>query len=169
MADFYDMVTPPEQRSRRSREKIVIISVIALLVVLVSGFTILRLAGYKTRVREFQMALNRSTIYCYNNDTLRAELDGDTVRITGDHAYDVYQFMCVRSLGANALFVPNREAVTLDYGDGALLELWADSSGQGIFLRFRSAEGRVCRFHSKDMRLDDLCKRYLALSKNEPW
>ena len=169
LADFYDMVTPPEQRGKRSREKAVILAVLTLLVVLAAGFTILRLAGYKTRVREFHMALNRSTIYAYNNDCLRAELDGTAVHVSGDHAYDVYQFMCVRSLGVNALFVPGGAAVTLSYGDGAVLELWPDRTERGMFLRFTDAEGRVCRFHSRDMRLNDLCRRYLTLSKNAPW
>lgn len=169
LADFYDMVTPPERREKRSRDKIIAITVIALVIVLAAGFLILRLAGYKTRVREFRFALNHSTIYAYNNDCLRADIGEEAIHVTGDHNYDVYQFMAVRSLGANALFVPRSEAVTLTYGDGAVLELWADRSGQGMFLRFTGADGHVCRFHSRDMRLNDLIGRYLTLSKNAPW
>ena len=170
MADFYDMVTPPEQRKKRSREKVAVIAVAALVIVLLAGFIILRLAGYKARVREFRMQLNHSTIYAYDNDCLRADVAGAAVRITGDHAYDVYQFMAVRSLGANALFVPrDTPDVTLTYGDGAVMELWEDSSERGLYLRFTDADGRVCRFHSRDMKLSDLIARYLAPAKNEPW
>ena len=164
------MVTPPEQRKKRSREKVTVIAAAALVIVLLAGFIILRLAGYKTRVREFRFRLNHSTIYAYNNDCLRADVEGKTVRITGEHAYDVYQFMAVRSLGANALFVPRAAPdVTLTYGDGAVMELWEDPSERGLYLRFTDAGGGVCRFHSRDMQLDNLISRYLAPGKNETW
>ena len=164
------MVTPPERRRKRSGGKAAVIAVITLVTVLLAGFVILRLAGYKARVREFRIQLNHGTIYAYDNDCLRADADGEAIRITGEHAYDVYQFMSVRSLGANALFVPGGEPdVTLTYGDGAVLELWPDSTERGRFLRFTDTDGRVCRFHSRDMRLDDLVNRYLAPGKNEPW
>ena len=170
MADFYDMVTPPEQRRRREKEKITVYAVIALLLVFASGFVILRLAGYKTRVREFHYQLNDSTIYAYEHDCLRADFpDGQSVRITGEHNYNVYQFLSCRSLGRNALFTPKGDAVTLDYGDGAVLRLWADRDARGLYVRFDAPDGSRCLFHSRDMRLNDLTWRYLSLSKNAPW
>ena len=170
MADFYDMVTPPEKRRSRSKERITLYAVVALLVVFAAGFVILRLAGYKTRVREFRYQLNDSTIYAYEHDSLRADFpDGQSVRVSGEHNYDVYQFLSVRSLGRNALFTPKGEAVTLDYGDGAVLRLWADRDTRGMYVRFDAADGDHCLFHSRDMRLNDVIGRYLALSKNAPW
>ncbi len=169
MRDFYDMATPPEKRGKPKSDKSVSVCAVALLIVLAAGFIILRLAGYKTRVRDFRIDLNNSTIYAYNNDCLRARVEGDDVHVSGEHAYDVYQFMSVRSLGANALFTPRQGGVILEYGDGAVLRLWEDKDGKGMLIRFDSADGDVCRFHSRDMRLRDLVGRFLALSKNAPW
>ena len=169
MADFYDMVTPPEKRRRASREKVIVSIILALVFLLVIGFLLFRLAGYKGRVREFRSELSNSTIYAYDHDSLRADIDGQAIRITGEHAYDIYQFMSVRSLGRNALFTPKTEPVTLDYGDGSVLEMWADRNGSGIYLRYQSADGEKYLFHSPDMRLNDIVGRYLSLSKNAAW
>lgn len=162
------MATPQEKRRKPRRDRSIILCAAALVLVLAAGFIILRLAGYKTRVREFRAELSNSTIYAYDNDCLRARVDGGDVRVSGEHTYDVYQFMSVRSLGANALFTPT-ESVTLDYGDGAVLRLSEDRDGNGMFIRFTAADGKVFRFHSRDMRLRDLVGRFLALSKNAPW
>ena len=169
MPDFYDMVTPPEKRKNSSREKLILSILLALVVLLSVGFVLVRLAGYKTRVREFRAQLSESTIYAYENDCLRAEIDGQAIRITGEHAYDIYQFMSVRSLGRNALFTPRSEPVTLDYGDGSVLRLWADRDLRGVHLRYDGANGSKYLFHSRDMRLNDIIARYLSLSKNAAW
>ena len=169
MSDFYNMVTPPEKRKNSSREKLILSILLALVVLLSVGFVLVRLAGYKTRVREFRAQLSESTIYAYENDCLRAEIDGQAIRITGEHAYDIYQFMSVRSLGRNALFTPRGEPVTLDYGDGSVLRLWADRNLTGVYLRYDAADGSRFLFHSKDMRLRDIVGRYLTLSKNAAW
>ena len=169
MPDFYDMVTPPEKRKNSSREKLILSILLALVVLLSVGFVLVRLAGYKTRVREFRAQLSESTVYAYENDCLRAEINGQSIRVTGEHAYDIYQFMSVRSLGRNTLFTPSGEPATLDYGDGSVLQMWPDRKASGIYLRFQSAGGKTFLFHSPDMRLNDIEGRYLSLSKNAPW
>lgn len=170
MSDFYNMVTPPGKRKKRfGKERIVVSILIALVFLFIVGFILVRLAGYNSRVREFRAQLSNSTVYAYDNDCLRAEIDGQAIRVTGDHAYDIYQFMSVRSLGRNALFTPRGEPVTLDYGDGSVLRLWADRNARGVYLRYDGADGSRCLFHSKDMRLNDIIGRYLSLSKNAAW
>lgn len=158
------------KRTKPSKEKVIVIAVVTSLAVIAMLFSVLRLAGYKGRVRDFQMALNRSTIYAYDHDCLKGTVNGSSLRITGEHNYDIYQVMCVRSLGANTLRLPREEAqVVLEYGDGGVLCLWEDTSDKGIFLRFQSAENRVWCFRSKDIRLKDLVDRYLSAAKNAPW
>lgn len=166
MSELYDRVRPPEQRSGKSKKKISVMILVGLLAFFVIGFVLLRLAEYRYRVREFYFDLSDSTVYAYQNDSLYAEAGGERVHVTGEHDYDVYKYVTVRSMGRNALTVPGRKAdVRLDYGDGAVLELWEDSAG-GSFIRFRSAEGRVCRFRSGDIRLHELAGRYLTPGQN---
>lgn len=167
MSELYNRVRPPEQRSGRSKRKLSVMILVGLLVFFVIGFVLVRLAGYRYRVREFYFDLSDSTVYAYQNDSLYAETGGERFRVTGEHDYDVYKYVTVRSMGRNALAVPGREAdVRLDYGDGAVLELWEDSAGGGSYIRFRSAEGRVCRFRSGDIRLHELAGRYLTPGQN---
>lgn len=167
MSDLYSSVRPPEQRRVESKKKISWMILIGLLVFFVCGFVLMRLAGYKTRVREFYFRLSDSTVYAYQNDSLYAAADGKRFHVTGEHDYDVYKYITVRSMGRNALTMPGREAeLRLEYGDGAVLEMWEDSGGSGSYIRFRSAEGAVFRFRSGDIRLHELAGRYLKPEKN---
>ena len=135
MADIYDHVTPFEKRRRFSKEKLILYIVIVLVILFIVGFILVRLAGYQSRVREFRSLLSNSTVYAFDNDCLRADIDGQSIRVSGEHAYDIYQFMSVRSLGRNALFTPRSEPVTLDYGDGSILRLWPDHDASAITVR----------------------------------
>lgn len=169
MPDIYDSVASPKKRVRGHRDRLVYIILIAAVFLIVNLLLIVYLATYNNRVWDFRADLSESTIYAYDNDCLRADVDGQAIRVTGEHAYDVYQFMSVRGLGRDLLYTPRGESVTLDYGDGALLRMWPDKDATGMYLRFDAADGRHYRFHSFDMRLNDIVARYLSLSKNAAW
>ena len=169
MPDIYDPVASPKKRARAHRERLVYFILIAAVFFLVNILLIVYLATYNHRVWDFRSDLSESTVYAYENDCLRADVDGQAIRVTGEHIYDVYQFMCVRGLGRDLLYTPRGEPVTLDYGDGALLRMWPDKEATGMYIRFDAADGRRYRFHSFDMRLNDVVSRYLSLSQNTPW
>ena len=45
---------------------------------------------FQFHYRAFVHALSDATVYAYENNSLRAELEEDTVRVSGDNAYDLY-------------------------------------------------------------------------------
>ena len=128
----------------------------------------------QTTYRNFIYALSDSTVYCYENNCLRAELEGDTVRVTGENAYAVY-FLFTKKPGKPRVVAPQEDPhLILDYGDGATLECWSykmEGSARrtyGIFWRFTSAEGKVFLFDTDDLSLSQIKSR-VSLKKNAPW
>lgn len=152
--------------------------VIPLLICVAVLLPFLILVGYamgqQSQYREFVYALSESTVYCYEHHSLRADLEEDSVRVSGENAYDVY-FLFTKKRAKPRLTTPDTEPdLTLDYGDGAVLECWRIKMDQkarrsyGIFWRFTSAQGDIWMYDTDDLDLSKL-QRVVALDKNEPW
>ena len=130
--------------------------------------------GQQSRYRQFVYALSESTVYCYAQHTLRADMETDTVRVSGENAYDLY-FLFTKKRAKQRLNTPDVPPdLTLDYGDGAVLECWRIKMDRrarrsyGIFWRFVSAQGDVWMYDTDDLDLSKI-QRVVALEKNEPW
>ena len=85
--------------------------------------------------------------------SLRVRVDGQDLRITQENGYALYG----KLFNMNATFsrdVPKEDSLRLDYGDGAVLELWPyhlpDSSdrSEGIFVRFVNPEGKTYTYYT---------------------
>lgn len=80
-------------------------------------------------------------------------MDGQDLRITQENGYALYR----KLFNMNTTFsrdVPKEDSLRLDYGDGAVLELWPyhlpDSSdrSEGIFVRFVNPEGKTYTYYT---------------------
>lgn len=88
---------------------------------------------YQLRFRSFLRDLSDSTIYAYDNHTLRAEGNGQSVRVSGDNAYAIYRGMSAWSPTGLPRRLPAGEAdLALDYGEGTCLQvwIWKEKNGQ---------------------------------------
>ena len=129
---------------------------------------------FQFRYREFVHALSDATVYCYENNSLQAQLEEDTVRVSGTNAYDLY-FLFSKKQAKSRLTAPEEApGLVLDYGNGALLECWSckmDDSARrtyGVFWRFTSPEGDVWMYDTDDLGLYKI-QRIVSLEFNEPW
>lgn len=80
-------------------------------------------------------------------------MDGQDLRITQENGYALYR----KLFNMNATFsrdVPKEDSLRLDYGDGAVLELWpyhlpdGSDRSEGIFVRFVNPEGKTYTYYT---------------------
>ena len=102
MADLYEQITPPQQRKAPSGTwKLMVLLAIGLLLLLLCIVPVARILGHQYGYKRFVSALSTQTYQCYYQDNLRAEVDGTSLRITGDNAYVVYN--AISALGPGKL------------------------------------------------------------------
>ena len=99
--------------------------------------------------------ISSSTTYAFSGKftSLRARVDGQDLRITQENGYALYG----KLFNMNATFsrdVPKEDSLRLDYGDGAVLELWpyhlpdGSDRSEGIFVRFVNPEGKTYTYYT---------------------
>lgn len=135
---------------------------------------IVRSLSYQLSFRSFTAAISDATVYCYEQDSLRAELTEDTVRVGGDNAYLLYALF-TDSPAKPRRTVPSEEPdVHLNYGNGATLDCWQvrleESADRwyGVLWRFTDPEGKRWTYDTDDFGLQDV-QRLVSMSRNEPW
>ena len=129
---------------------------------------------FQFRYRSFVHALSDATVYAYENHSLRAELEEDIVRVSGDNAYDLYFLFSKKQAKKRTTLPEGEPGLTLDYGNGALLECWSckmEESARrtyGVFWRFTDPDGNVWMYDTDDLGLYKI-QRVVSLEWNEPW
>ena len=175
MADLYEQITPPQQRKAPSGTwKLMVLLAIGLLLLLLCIVPVARILGHQYGYKRFVSALSTQTYQCYYQDNLRAEVDGTSLRITGDNAYVVYN--AISALGPGKLpGNPPQEPpdAVLYYGDEAMMKLWsvalsqADRRPSGVYVEFDGPEGDFSYIiNGKDM---SYFSAALSPEKNPAW
>lgn len=102
---------------------------------------------YQYHYRAFVSALSRSTVYAYQNDSLWLEAGDHSRSVTNSAVYLPYNKL-IQQPGKLYRTAPDREPdMRLDYGDGAVLLLWAVDLEEGarratgVFWQFTTADG----------------------------
>ncbi len=173
MADLYEQITPPHQRKASSgRWKLLVVLGVALVILLLCIVPVARVLGHQYGYKRFVAALSDQTYQCYYQDNLRAEVDGASLRITGDNAYEAFNVLS--AMGAGKLpGDPPKEApdAVLYYGDEAVMKLWDMTLGDeiyptGVYVSFDSPDASFSYIMKKDI-------RYLLIllspEKNPAW
>lgn len=69
--------------------------------------------------------LSDSTYYAYQNGTLRAQIDGETVLVDKRKAYDIYNYLMIDGVGYQKKNIPSADCdLSVDYGNGGILSVW---------------------------------------------
>lgn len=176
MSDMYNKVSRPAERPKRRRGAAVFIALAAAVVLIavwiLSAYGIL---SVRRQFYQFVSAISDSTVYAYENDSLRAEMDGQSIRVTGGNNYSLYHAISVMEPDGRLLHVPEGEAdIVLDYGDGAVLRLWkvkgedGKPKDRGLELVFDAPDGKRFLFSCKNESLSPL-ERWAGLAGNGPW
>lgn len=175
MSDMYEKVSRPAERPKRRRGTAVFVllaaAVLALILWVLSAYGIL---SVRPRFYQFVSAISDSTVYAYENGTLRSEMDGQSARVSGDNTYSLYHALSVMTPTRVLSAAPDGPAdLILDYGDGSVLSLWRmtgndQSQSRGIDLLFETGDGQRYLFECKTDNLSPL-RAWASLDRNEPW
>ncbi len=135
---------------------------------------ILSAVNYSRNLKAFVYELSLATIYATENNTLKATQENEEIRVEHHNAFTIFaQFTKERAK-------PRREvpegtpALTLDYGNGAILECWevrleeTAARKHGVFWRFTAPDGRIWMYDTDAFSIL-LLKNAAALYANEPW
>lgn len=152
---LYDAVRREEKPRRRWHPMWVVALAFAAALVTALGLTISKPQRDHDRFIRCMSDISSSTTYAFSGKftSLRARVDGQDLRITQENGYALYG----KLFNMNATFsrdVPKEDSLRLDYGDGAVLELWPyhlpDSSdrSEGIFVRFVNPEGKTYTYYT---------------------
>lgn len=129
---------------------------------------------HQFRYRSFLYALSDATVYCSENNSLRAEQEEGFARLSEDNAYALY-FLFTKKQAKPRYNAPEEDPeLVLDYGSGAVLECWSQKMEEsarrtyGVFWRFTDPEGNVWMFDTDDLSISIL-KRRTKPEYNQPW
>lgn len=145
-------------RQPRQRKNYRIPMALCLCFVIVASVVglILYAAWYQYHYRAFVSALSRSTVYAYQNDSLWLEAGDRSQAITNSAVYLPYNTL-IQQPGKLYRAAPERAPdMRLDYGDGAVLLLWAVELEEGarretgVFWQFTAADGE-CWLYDTDL------------------
>ena len=131
-------------------------------------------AGYHVRYRAFIKELSVSTTYASENRSLRADADGEVVRVAKHNMENLFKYIRVSDIGQEQREIPEKTAdVRLDYGDGATLALWDLMPEEGarsrrLFLYFEKDDMKY-GYISDKMNMETIKMRYIDDIKNIPW
>lgn len=148
MSGMYDQILPHEQhRAKSGKVKLGLIVALAVVVLVLCMVPVVRLLSHQFHYKQFVSSLSEQTSRAYYTEDLRAEVDGVSLRITGDNAYVIYNAMSVLGAGQIAGAPPKEEPdVHLCYGTFATMDLWdVPLSGdggrsRGVYVEFHSDE-----------------------------
>lgn len=126
MSGMYENVVPRHQRQPHSKRGwLVAIVVVAVVVLAACVYPVARALLHQYQYKQFLSALSSQTTQVYTKGNLRAEMDGTSLRISGDNAYAIYNTMVALGAGSVAGPTPQEEPnATLYYGNQAVMQLW---------------------------------------------
>ena len=150
---LYDAVR--KEQSRRRFHPLWAALVFAMALVTVLGLVISKPQRDHDRFVQCMSEISSSTTYALarKHTNLQAQVDGQSLRITQENGYALYG----KLFNMGAVFsrdVPKDGGIRLDYGDGAVMELWpyrlpaGSARSQGLFVRFRNPEGKVYSYYT---------------------
>lgn len=148
MSGMYDQILPHEQhRAKSGKVKLGLIVALAVVVLVLCMVPMVRLLSHQYHYKQFISSLSEQTSRAYYTEDLRAEVDGVSLRITGENAYVIYNAMSVLGAGQIAGAPPQEEPdVRLYYGTFATVDLWDvpltgdGGRSRGVYVEFHSDE-----------------------------
>ena len=175
MSGMYENILPARERKSRSGKPLILALVaIAVMVLAVTMYPGVRIMFHQYQYKQFVSQLSECTTRAYYKENLRAEVDGQSLRIDPDNVYGVYNILSALGSG----MVPGQRPdevpeATLSYGDEATMRLWDvplnDPNGRsnGVYVEFHSNKTDFsCILNRTDI---SYLMQYLSPENNSPW
>lgn len=177
MAGLYQQIRRNDGRRKRSaRGTAVLVGCVAVFLAVVVA-SVIWFGGARVRFYRFVGMLSNSTVYAYENDSLRASGQGCDLRLSDENIYGLYNYITAIGQDTEKLTVPKEDPdLVLDYGNGAVMYVWEVYLGKqngfdryGVQLLFTDADGSRYTYRSRRLSMGDIMARYLSVEKNDPW
>lgn len=130
--------------------------------------------NHSRNLKAFVYELSLATIYATENNSLKATQQGQEIRVEYHNAFTIFAQFTKKRAKPRKDIPEGIPQLTLDYGNGALLECWevrleeTAARRHGVFWRFTAPDGRSWRYDSDAFSIL-LLKNAASLSTNEPW
>ena len=130
--------------------------------------------NHSRNLKAFVYELSLATIYATENDSLKATQNGDEIRVEHNNAFSILAQFTKKRAKPQKKVPEGTPHLTLDYGNGALLECWevrleeTAARKHGVFWRFTAPDGRIWMYDTDAFSIL-LLKNAAALATNEPW
>ena len=173
MHDLYERIQPAP-RSRGNRPLIIALVVCLIVLAVVIGTSVWSTLNQR-RFWSYIGDFSSSVSYAYEHDCLRADVNGQSLRVDGEISYAIYNKISIAGIGRRRSGQPSGESILLDYGDGSTLQLWHVSlSGEdlirdhGVFLCYTNPQGKSYSYDTDKLSYEDF-ELYLSPLRNPLW
>lgn len=171
MSDLYEKI----RRNNKPPCDITFISILASLFVITAFLiiSVIYLMGCNRRFLAFVSNLSNSTVYANEHESLIAEINGKTYKISEKNMYGIYAYIALSKSGRESWKLPEgMPSVMLDYGDGAVLKLWdlpddQSVTGNILFIYFTDSNGGKFSYINYKMTMETMMIRYLLYNNVE--
>lgn len=137
-------------------------------------FMIFSALNHSRDLKAFVYELSLATIYATENNSLKATQNGEEIRVEQHNALSIFAQFTKKRAKPQRHIPESTPHLTLDYGNGALLECWevrleeTAARKHGVFWRFAAPDGRIWMYDTDAFSIL-LLKNAAALTTNEPW
>lgn len=164
MNDFYEKI----RKDNKPPCDITFISIVTSLIVITAFMfiSVIYLMGCNRRFLAFISNLSNSTTYAYEHESLMAEINGKTYKISGKNMYGIFAYIAFSKSGRESGKLPEGTPVVLEYGDGAVLKLWdlpdnQSVTGHILFIYYTNPNGYNFSYINYKMTMETMLIRYL--------
>lgn len=158
----------------QGNSQLIVSLIVGLLLVAPVVWMIFSALSHSRNLKAFVYELSLATIYATENDSLKATQDGQTIRVEYNNAFSIFAQFTKKRAKPQRKAPEGTPSLTLDYGNGALLECWEIRLEEtavrkhGVFWRFTSPDGRIWMYDTDAFSIN-LLKNAAAISTNAPW
>ena len=154
---MYEQVRRKEPKAR-NRKLWLALAVWAVVVVILTTLVVFGFR-YRSNFREFLGDLSDSTEYALENNSLFLTVDGDSFLVIRKNVKKFYNAVAIAGSGRPAAPLKREADIKLDYGNGAVLELWEtkvknarNNRGMGMVVQFTDTDGNAYCYDTDRLR-----------------
>ncbi len=158
----------------RGNSQLIASGIAALILIVPVILMIFSALNYGRNLKTFVHELSLATIHATENNSLKATQNGDEIRVEHHNAFTIFAQFTKKRAKPQRKTPDGSPSLTLDYGNGALLECWeiqleeTAARKHGVFWRFTAPDGRIWMYDTDAFSIL-LLKNAAALSTNKPW
>lgn len=111
-------------KRKRDINLVILVAVPVVLIAVMISLCV-RFSAFYPAYWRYVGKLSDSTYYAYQNGTLKARIDGETVQVDKRKAYDIYNYLTIDGIGYHKKKIPSADCdLSVDYGNGGTLSVW---------------------------------------------